>query len=65
MFTTPVILDFLISSNPDPYDINPKIIAIDEFDMLLSNPGIGEKMHQIIRKFGGTSDKLFAEHNKK
>jgi len=45
MFTTPVILDFLISSNPDQYDINPKIIAIDEFDILLSNPGIGEKMH--------------------
>jgi len=53
MFTTPAILDFLNTTSPDPFDINPSIIAIDEFDMLLSNPGMAEKMLNIVRKYGG------------
>lgn len=49
----------------DPYDINPSVIAIDEFDVLLSNPGIADNMHAMIRKFAGNSDTIFAEFNKK
>jgi hypothetical protein len=49
----------------DPYDINPAIIAIDEMDVLFSNPGIAENMHALVRKFAGNTDSSFAEFNKK
>lgn len=66
VFTTPAIMKFLIEEikKYDPYDINPSIIAIDEFDVLLSNPGIADHMHLIVRKFAGNSDEIFANFNK-
>ena len=65
LLTTPMILKFLIDEFDSyaPYDINPSIIALDEFDLLLNNPGMEEAMIQIIRKFGGRSDRDFSRFN--
>jgi len=67
VFTTPAILKFLVDENDkyDSYDINPSVIAIDEFDLLLSNPGVAENMLAIVRKFSGNSDPLFGPLNSK
>lgn len=35
----------------DPYDINPAVIVIDEFDELLQNPTYGSHLLKILRKF--------------
>lgn len=44
VLTTPTVMKFLIDElgKYNPYDINPSVIAIDEFDLLFSNPGISE-----------------------
>ena len=65
MLTTPMILKFLIDELDSyaPYDINPSIVAMDEFDLLFTNPGMEEAMIQIMRKFGGRSDKDFSKFN--
>lgn len=56
VFTTPAIMKFIVEqlSTFEPYDINPGIIAVDEFDVLFSNPGIAENMQYIVRKFAGS-----------
>lgn len=65
LLTTPMILKFLIDEFDSyaPYDINPSIIAFDEFDLLFNNPGMQDAMIKIIRKFGGRSDRDFARFN--
>jgi len=65
MLTTPMLLKFLIDdvSKYEQYDINPSVIALDEFDLLFNNPGMEASMLAIMRKFGGSSDKNFSKFN--
>lgn len=67
VLTTPAVMKFIIDeqSKYDPYSVNPSIIAMDEFDLLLSNPGMAKQMLQIVRKFAGSSDQRFADANQK
>jgi len=62
-----MVLKFLLDDLKkfDPYNINPSIIALDEFDLLFTNPGMEDAMLQILRKFGGKKDELFSPFNKK
>ena len=67
MLTTPAVMNFLIEDldQYDPYDINPSIIAFDEFDLCLNNPGMSKASLNIIRKFAGESDPIFQKDNAK
>jgi len=67
MLVTPMVLKFLLDDmrRYDPYGLNPSIIALDEFDLLFTNPGMEDPMLQILRKFGGTRDSLFAGFNER
>lgn len=53
LLATPVVLSHILQSKEkyDPYDINPAVIVIDEFDELLQNPAYGQHMLSILRKF--------------
>lgn len=53
LLTTPVVMTHILNSKEkyDPYDINPAVIVIDEFDELLQNPTYGEPLIKILRKF--------------
>ena len=66
VLTTPALLSFMIEEREkyDPYDINPSMIVMDEFDILLSNPGLKDKSLQIIRKFFGAKDPVFEKFNR-
>jgi len=67
VFTTPAVMSFLIDelNKYDPYDINPAVIAIDEFDLLFSNPGVADHMHSIVWKFAGKNEPHFGPVNSK
>jgi len=53
LLTTPVVMSHILDSRDkyDPYDINPAVIVIDEFDELLQNPTYGSHLLKILRKF--------------
>jgi hypothetical protein len=53
LLATPVVMSHIIDSKDkfDPYDINPAVIVVDEFDELLQNQTIAEHMMKILRKF--------------
>lgn len=40
LLATPVVMSHILESKDkyDPYDINPAVIVVDEFDDLLQNP---------------------------
>jgi hypothetical protein len=38
---------------------------MDEYDILLTNEGVGEKMLGLVRKFGGKADEKFEGVNRK
>ena len=40
----------------DPYDINPSVIVIDEYDEVMQNPNISKQIHKILRKYASFSD---------
>jgi hypothetical protein len=53
LLATPVVMSHILESKDkyDPYDINPAVIVVDEFDDLLQNPQIGNHMLKILRKY--------------
>ncbi|TNV86152.1 hypothetical protein FGO68_gene15481 [Halteria grandinella] len=53
LLVTPVVMSHILQSKEkyDPYDINPAVIVVDEFDELLQNPAYGQHMLTILRKF--------------
>lgn len=53
MLATPLVMTHIIESKEkyDPYDINPAVVIIDEFDELLTNQQISLQLHKILRKF--------------
>lgn len=53
LLATPVVMSHILESKDkyDPYDINPAVIVVDEFDELLQNPQQGNHMLKILRKF--------------
>jgi superfamily II DNA/RNA helicase len=53
LLATPVVMSHILESKEkyDPYDINPAVIVVDEFDELLQNPLFGNQMLKILRKF--------------
>ncbi|CDW90034.1 atp-dependent rna helicase [Stylonychia lemnae] len=70
LLATPVVMSHIIENKDkyDPYDINPAVIVIDEFDELLSNSAISAQLVKILRKyatFNSDSDPITAQQNKK
>ena len=54
LLATPVVMSHIIDHKDkyDPYEINPAVVVIDEFDELLQNPGLNQHILKILRKFG-------------
>lgn len=53
LLATPVVMSHILENKEkfDPYDINPAVVVIDEFDELLANPQISPQLIKILRKF--------------
>jgi superfamily II DNA/RNA helicase len=53
LLATPVVMSHILDSKDkfDPYDINPAVIVVDEFDELLQNTTFATHMVKILRKF--------------
>ena len=60
MLLTPVLLSVILRDKDkyDPFDINPAVIAMDEFDHLFTNSGTEKTMLEILRKFAGREGNL-------
>ncbi len=58
LITTPIIMSHIIDQRDkfDPYDINPAVIVIDEFDELIQNENITKHLMKIFRKFASMHD---------
>lgn len=65
LLSTPIILDSLmrIKEKYDPFDINPRIVVVDEADLLLSEASIRKGTFGILTRFS-ENNKLLAEQNK-
>ena len=50
LLATPVVMSHILDNKDkyDPYDINPAVIVIDEFDELLQNTAYGSHMLKIL-----------------
>jgi len=64
--STPVKLDNLFSmkDKKDPYDVNPKTVVLDEYDLLLGEENIAKATTNILRRFAGVHKSHFGETNK-
>lgn len=53
LLATPVVMSHILDSKDkfDPYDINPAVIVVDEFDELLQNTAVATHMLKVLRKF--------------
>eukprot|EP00347_Sterkiella_histriomuscorum_P023516 403334343 len=70
LLATPVVMSHILDNKEkfDPYDINPAVIVIDEFDELLSNQSINPQLVKILRKFAtfdGNKDSQMADLNRR
>lgn len=59
LLATPVVLGHILDSKEkyDPYDINPALIVVDEFDELLQSEDLAKPMLRILRKFASFDTK--------
>jgi superfamily II DNA/RNA helicase len=53
LIASPVVMNHILDHKDkfDPYDINPSVIVIDEFDEILSMPNLSSNLLAIMRKF--------------
>jgi superfamily II DNA/RNA helicase len=53
LLATPIVMCHILENKEkfDPYDINPEVIIIDEYDELLQNAGVSQFVNKILKKF--------------
>lgn len=53
LLATPIVMSHILDYKDkyDPYDINPAVIVIDEFDELMQNSQVHPHLLKFLRKF--------------
>jgi len=66
LVTTPGQLEDImaVKDKKDPYNLNPKFVVVDEYDILLGEETLGKSTRTILRRFAGLHRSIFADINK-
>jgi len=66
LVTTPGQLEDImaVKDKKDPYNLNPKIVVVDEYDILLGEETLGKSTRSILRRFAGVYKSIFADVNR-
>ena len=66
LIATPMTLSHVLKKRQlyAPYDINPKIIVLDEVDLFLKDPDLFKLIMEIMKKFA-TKRSILADENAK
>ena len=66
LITTPSQLESILEAKDktDAYNVNPKYIVFDEYDLLLGEEGLAKPCRNVLRRFAGVHKSLFGEKNK-
>jgi len=66
LVTTPGQLEDImaVKDKKDPYNLNPRIVVVDEYDILLGEETLGKSTRNILRRFAGVYKSIFADVNR-